>query len=97
MECLVLRADWEDRGKRLENVVRQLAEVRRQADLQIKAIEQECNQKTYAAESRHHDQFDRAIDKIQVLIKSALVCETFTNYKKIIFRNWRRNCLSKQM
>ena len=66
LECLVLRADWEDRGKKLENLIRQLGEVRRQTELQIKAVEQECSQKTYAAESRHHDQFDRAIDKIQV-------------------------------
>ena len=66
LECLVLRADWDDRAKKLENVVRQLQEVRRQTELQIKAVEQECIQKTYAAESRHNDQFDRAIDKIQV-------------------------------
>lgn len=66
LECLVLRADWDDRGKKLENLVRQLSEVKRQTQLQIQAVEQECTQKTYAAESRHHDQFDRAIDKIQV-------------------------------
>ncbi|XP_032791524.2 LOW QUALITY PROTEIN: cilia- and flagella-associated protein 57 [Daphnia magna] len=69
LECLVLRSDWEDRGKKLDNVIRQLDEVKHQTELQIKAIEQECSQKTYAAESRHHDQFDRAIDKIQELEK----------------------------
>jgi hypothetical protein len=66
LECLVLRADWDDRGKKLDNLIRQLEEVKRQAELQVKAVEQECSQKTYAAESRHNDQFDRAIDKIQV-------------------------------
>lgn len=66
LECLVLRSDWDDRGKKLDNVIRQLGEVKQQTELQIKAIEQECSQKTYAVESRHHDQFDRAIDKIQV-------------------------------
>ncbi|XP_046630925.1 cilia- and flagella-associated protein 57-like [Daphnia pulicaria] len=69
LECLVLRADWDDRGKKLDNLIRQLEEVKRQAELQVKAVEQECSQKTYAAESRHNDQFDRAIDKIQELEK----------------------------
>ena len=66
LECLVLRADWDDRAKKLENVVRQLQEVRRQTELQIKAVEQECIQKTYAAESRQNGQFDCEIDKFQV-------------------------------
>lgn len=80
LECLVLRADWDDRGKKLENLIRQLGEVKRQTELQIKAVEQECTQKTYAAESRHHDQFDRAIDKIQVL-------------KRSLARTWMRNLI----
>ena len=66
LECLVLRTDWVNRGMMLDNLSRQLEEVKRQTELQIKAIEQECAQKTYAAESRHHDQFDRAVDRIQV-------------------------------
>lgn len=66
MECLVLRTDWNNRGMMLDNAVRQLQEVKRQAELQIKAVEQDCAQKTYASESRHHDQVDRAVEKIQV-------------------------------
>lgn len=66
MECLVLRTDWMNRGMMLDNAIRQLAEVKRQTELQIKAVEQECAQKTYAAETRHHDQVDRAVERIQV-------------------------------
>ena len=94
LECLVLRADWDDRGKKLDNVIRQLEEVKRNAELQIKAVEQECSQKTYAAESRHNDQFDRAIDKIQVktlYYKVPHCYEYFIASTLYVLRNWKRS------
>lgn len=68
VECLVLRADWENKGQMLKNTGRELDDVKRQAELRIKAVEHECAEKVFNVESRHLDQFDRAIDKIQVIL-----------------------------
>lgn len=66
LESLVLRSDWANRGQQLDNALRQLEEVKRHAELQVRAVEQDCAQKTHVLESRRNDQFERAVDKIQV-------------------------------
>ena len=66
LESLVLRSDWTNRGLLLENALRQLEELKKQTELQIRTIEQDCSQKIYVIESRRNDQFERAVDKIQV-------------------------------
>ena len=66
LESLVLRSDWANRGQLLDNAMRQLEEIKKQTELQVRAIEQDCTQKTYAIEGRRNDQFERAVDKIQV-------------------------------
>lgn len=77
VECLVLRADWENKCHMLGNTVRQLDDVKRQAELRIKAVEHECAEKVFGVESRHLDQFDRAIDKIQVILIQLTIRNTF--------------------
>ena len=66
VECLVLRGDWANQNRKLDNALLQVNEIKRQTQLQIQIIEQESAQKRQIIENRHGQQLNEANQQIQV-------------------------------
>ena len=66
VECLILRGDWLNHNRRLDNAVLHVDEVKRQTQLQIQIMEQESAQQCKAIEDEHDQQLERANRQIQV-------------------------------
>ena len=68
VECLVLRGDWLNHNRRLDNAILHVDEVKRQTQLQIQILEQESEQQQKIIEVEHYQQLERANRQVQVLL-----------------------------